>query len=509
MKSVLLIVASLFFNICAYANIINQQRESSDSLQIAEKYNTLLIKVPQNRDSILYFIDNTLKSNHISQLEKEIAASTIFDFYKNSKYMEHAQFAVYVADRYFKDSKINYRGKGGNLLPQIYADFNRYSLIGEKAHNISLTSISGEEVNIVDSFKSRYTIILFFDEKCPFCKELIPELKDILNIYSYLNIGLTAVYTQTSYDNLVNFVGQNFTKSELKSWLFLWDPELSSSFHKYYNVTKTPQILLVDSQGVIIGRNLDISALKQILDREKENIDYAYKQAEKFVPEYLSLFDLSNIEDFDQAINPLFSKLKESNILMYNAVFYHLFIYLSIDEDQKLKERAIYIADKYIIPYSHLWVDKYFINEYIPLISRKIELNKIGSKIYSPNLINHKGKRIDIHKIKAKYTLVYLFNTDCAMCSAFSNELLNDYKKLKKLGVKIVSIYCGDNELEYLEYLKNNRYPWPVLAPANFNNQELILNLEINYIPQTYLLDRNKNILYKRINTIQIKELLK
>ncbi len=509
MKSIYLIIALLFFNICAYSNYTNQQFNCKDSLQIVEKYKAVLINLPQNRDSILTFIDNTLESNSLTLSQKEIAASSFFDFYRESKFMEHAQFAVYIADRYFINKKLNYQGKGGNVLPQIYADFNRYSLIGEKAPNITLKSISGPEVKIGDSFNNRYTIILFFDENCPFCKELIPEIKEILTNYSYLNIGITAVYTQTSYNNLVAFVGKNFTKSELKTWSFFWDPELSSSFHKYYNVTKTPQILLVNNSGVIIGRNLDTDALRLVLDREKDNIDFAYKQAEQFVPEYLSLFDLSKQDEFEKAISPLFSKLKEKNLLMYNAVFYHLYIYLSMDDNQISKERAIYLSKKYIIPYRHLWYDSYFLNEYIPLINNKINLNRIGSKIYNAKLINHKRKSLNIHKIRSKYTLLYLFNTDCALCTAFSNELLKDYKELKKLGVKIVAIYCGNNEQEYLEYLKNNNFPWTILAPEMFNNQELILNFEISFIPQTYLLDKNKTILNKRINTVQIKELLK
>ena len=45
----------------------------------------------------------------------------------------------------------------------------------------------------------------------------------------------------------------------------LWDPEIDSDYQKQYGVIITPRIFIVEPQGSIIGRRLELDSMVELL----------------------------------------------------------------------------------------------------------------------------------------------------------------------------------------------------------------------------------------------------
>jgi hypothetical protein len=88
-------------------------------------------------------------------------------------------------------------------------------------------------------------------------------------------------------------------------------------------------------------------------------------------------------------------------------------------------------------------------------------------------------------------------------------ELKKIYNSLKKRGVKVISINSGGNSAEFAQYNRDNRNPWPALSPKDENYYELFDKFETEQVPMIYLLDSNRRILAKKINTITLYKLVK
>lgn len=505
-RLILLLFFSLFF-ITIYAQQEKANRAIKQENSLYDYVENFINSVPQHTDSLIAAVDYSIAFAKDSTVKSQIAGY-LFNKFSTSGIMGQESVAIYISKNYFLNGLLTWQGQGGIELLKFYTEFNEHSLIGMQAPQLNLKSTNGNNLPLT-SLKNRYTIIYFFDKECSACKEGLPELKEIVRTYSHLSLGVYAVYANNDSSGLSKFISNNFKNQELNNWHFAYDPTMESNFHKLYNVIATPRIFLLDRDKKIIGRNLNNSTLKELLNQEQSSISKSFKLAQEFIEGYLSIFDLKDTTEVKEAFEPLFIRLSNENLDMYNAVFYQLFEYLSTQQEQYMKNAALFLANNYILPYKELWFDNWFIETRVPKVRDRIINNSIGAKLPTPTLYTHKERKKAIKANKYKYTYLYFFNTDCAICKPFSYEIKNIYKELKRNNVQVIAIYTGTNREQLKEYLKEFKPPWKVLYQGS-NSQTPLHNIfEIEFVPQTYLLNRDGIIIAKTINTIQLLKLLK
>jgi len=508
-KILFVTIVAIFSVSTTFAQDLTPKYRATDGGKLFQMADSYLLTVPPIPDSLIKASDYIIAFSNDTLIRSALAGH-LFNRFATSKIMGQENVAIHIAKNYFLNGKLRWQGDGGLAMLKFYVEFNESSLIGMDAPELKLFGPDKRPLSL-RSLESRYTIIYFFDDECTACKEIFPGLKEIVEQYGYLNISVYAVFTKSDPVKLSNFITEKFQTKESaveQQWRFVQDLTNESDYNRLYNVLKTPQIYLLDGKKKIIGRGLDNNALKTLLEEEQRRISYIFEQAQNFAPQYLSIFNLSDTNELKPAFDPLFKRLTSENNEIYNAVFYHLFEFLVIQEDQKLKDAAVYLAENYILPYSTLWYDKEFTGKRVPLMTSRIVGNRQGMRAPEVVLSNIKGKTVNLTGKKAKMTLIYFFNTDCAVCKPFTLELKAIYSQLKKRGVNLIAVYMGESPEKLPEYIKEESIPWQILFPKPEEVPHLLEKYEINQIPHTYILDKEKRIVKKGTYPPEIKKLL-
>ncbi len=82
------------------------------------------------------------------------------------------------------------------------------------------------------------------------------------------------------------------------------------------------------------------------------------------------------------------------------------------------------------------------------------------------------------------------------------------YKKYKDKGLKVVAINTASNKQEWADFVNTYKLnDWINASDLNYKSQYW-LNYDLSGIPMTYLLDKNKKIIAKKIDSKQLDSLL-
>lgn len=230
-------------------------------------------------------------------LVRQYVAVRIYDHFLGSKVMGDEAVAVHVVDDWFIPGKVSMYSDIDLLNARVYAQFHRSSLIGMEAPRLSLKTMDGSSVTA--PAVGAVSVLFFYDTACSKCKlevmrlrEYLPRLEVPLDFY--------AVYTGASMELWQEFIESRWDfDSPSVNVHHAWDPELESNFQMLYGVLQTPQMLLIDSDGVIVGRSLDTDALSRLLP---EVLPQAYEYGTEAS---LSLFDTLFGGDSPSAANIL------------------------------------------------------------------------------------------------------------------------------------------------------------------------------------------------------------
>ena len=196
-------------------------------------------------------------------LVRQYVAVRIYDHFLGSKVMGDEAVAVHMVDDWFIPGKVAMFSDIDLLNARVYAQFHRSSLIGMEAPELTLRGLDGSAVTAPAS--GAVSVLFFYDTSCSKCKlemlklrEYLPGLEVPLEFY--------AVYTGAFEDQWKDFLEARWDfDTPYVRVHHAWDPELDSNFQMLYGVLQTPQMLLIDADGTIVGRSLDTEALAKLL----------------------------------------------------------------------------------------------------------------------------------------------------------------------------------------------------------------------------------------------------
>jgi len=162
-----------------------------------------------------------------------------------------------------------------------------------------------------------------------------------------------------------------------------------------------------------------------------------------------------------------------------------------------------YIQDKDIT-----WIDAKQMGE-IKSMYENIKNNRIGMTALNIPLKTIDGDSINTAEIVSDYIVLYFYDLNCGHCATETPKLHNElYEKYKDKGLEIIAINVGSNKIDWEDYIqKQNLTDWINAADMDYKSQYW-LNYDLSGIPMTYLLDKNKKIIAKKIDTKQINTLL-
>lgn len=465
--------------------------------------------------------------------EQALIASYIFDYYQQSKYMGYEEVALYIADNYFLNNKLQWPQEDGLIMVKMFAEFNRQSMIGLKAPELSLQDTLGREISL-RSLDSRYKVVLFYDDQCNTCNYYTPILMRFLKNFEYGTLSLYRVYTQDNRDRWCTYVkkiNERFPVSSNVTVYDVWDPDLSSDFQRKYGVVSTPQMLLLDRDNFILGRKLDPSALAQLveMDYNKRN------ETQTFIEQlFTSLLPYDPTQDIDttlivSTIDDLYEK-SQKDTAIFQELFYNSYQYLKSHEEYDMQKGAAYIGHKYISLMPQMWRDANFTekedakgkaplgiefpssDEFIKQTRMAVELfyrNQLGKPAANLYLSLPDKSSFSIYDGNAKYTVLYFYNMDCALCEAVSGQMKPIYDKFRDKGVEVMAIYTGSSKKrkEWTKYIAEHGFEWTNLYDKK-DSQDMFAKYNLAGVPAIYLLDEEKNTIAKDITPKMLNEIL-
>lgn len=160
-------------------------------------------------------------------------------------------------------------------------------LLGKKAIDLSLLDTSGTNWERLHNVKAKYTILVFWDPDCGHCVKELPKLSHAVDsLKKTLDIKVFSVSSNHSEEwktfikkNNIDFINvavpMEAYSDQNKATQFIIDGHTdikSLNYNKTYDIFSTPQIYLLDSDKIIIGKKLDSELLKQVINKEESKL---------------------------------------------------------------------------------------------------------------------------------------------------------------------------------------------------------------------------------------------
>lgn len=407
-------------------------------------------------------------------LVRQYVALKLYSSYISSDVMGVEAVAIDIADNWFFNGKIRMKNDIDLMNARIYAEFNRRSLVGKQAEELTLYTAEGDSLSLFggEGARRRYSVLYFYDTGCTECLFQSVMLRTFL-ASTHWSLDVYAVYTGA--DSLAWQTYRNrrmYEGSANVSVTNLWDPSLNSDFQRKYGVLKTPQMFLIGKDGVILGRKLDVPALESMLANIYASDDYVFGSEES-----MSLLEKifgSLGDDFEvQDVNALTDRIASQSlpdVAVFKETVGDMFYWLSYQEDGRYKEAEKYVIDKYILSRPDIWdtaADTVNVIGYARTMSDLLSRSLPGTlvpdlRIYGTmasggvpeSILEASGLESEKVKVRARSrvwnirrlpsgTYVFFFDTKCQHCRESLMALTRLMAADRRMKVLFVTPYDG------------------------------------------------------------------
>lgn len=458
-------------------------------------------------------------------------AATIFDYYYSSKIMGYEEVALYIADRYFLSKKYEWPNEEGYTLLKMFAEFNRNSMIGMPAPELALPDSLGNIISVRKS-PGKYKLLFFYDEDCKICQAYTAKLMKYLSTYESGNISVFRIYTQSDRERWIKWVRRlntTFKVSDKVKLFDIWDPDFSSDFQKKYGVITTPQVVLINEDNIIFGRKLDPKAVATLIDMDYNKPTELDLFIEKLFASILP-YDTSTEIDTTlimSTIDDLYKK-SSSDTTLFQEVMYSTYQYLKNNSEYNLQRGAAYLGTQYITKMPLMWLSANFTDSlnskgkaplgaiysspdsFLSETAKAVELfhrNQLGKPVANLFLTTVSKKPYSIYDSKTKYTILYFYNMDCALCEAVSADMKKIYEEFKSEDIEFIGIYTGKEKKKWPKYVASNQFEW-INVWDKSGKSDMFAKYDLSGVPVIYMLNEKKETIAKDITPSVLKEIL-
>jgi thiol-disulfide isomerase/thioredoxin len=196
----------------------------------------------------------------------------------------------------------------------------------------------------------------------------------------------------------------------------------------------------------------------------------------------------ANKEVFKYCVATLANQYETSKIMGYDKIFVH-------------------IAEKYYLTDDAFWADstlKAKIHERVD----KIKPNILGTPAHDLAMYDTSLKVKTLYSVKAKYTILTFWDPTCSHCKVEIPKLARYYDSLKtSVSIEVYSVGIESDIEVWKKFIRDNNLNWINVIDA-YNNTNFRNYYDIYSTPVIYLLDDQKRILAKRLDTDKLKDFI-
>ena len=284
-------------------------------------------------------------------------------------------------------------------------------------------------------------------------------------------------------DNPTTFVAKLFKameENEVPEAPLLPNGKKDTTFaYRYYKAHFFDNIDFSDDR--LLRTPIFHTKIKQYMDKLTAQIPDSINVA----VDYLATKAKANQEVFKYIVYWLTYNYESSNIMGMDAVFVHM-------------------VEKYYVTKQAFWVDS---TQLYKITNRAFTLKPLllGKKAPAINMIDTSGKNVSLYDVKAKYTVLVFWDHGCGHCKKEIPKLAELYKKVKEKGVEVYAIETEDKPEDWKKFIIDYKLNWiNVHEPDQYRRAVTKKIYDIYSTPVIYLLDENKIIKAKRIDSEQV-----
>lgn len=374
----------------------------------------------------------------------------------------------------------------------INKDEEFFSIHTDAAHPIKKMKIKGSEDN-----KLFYDYLQFLGEQRPISDKYRKELEEAKS-----KADSTAISTKLDAINEdVNAKQQSILKNHAKT--------LTAAIIKANINAKMPEMNGKDEQDTQVKRwqwtkqhyfdNIELA------DPRFLRMPFLYQR----VDHYINKLTVQHPDSISQSLFRILDEMKPAKD--YNFKYY-LVHYLNEYANSKVVGfDAIYVAlvERYYKTGLADWTEEEQLKKIIDNATtlKPLLIGKIAPNI---EMETQDGKKVALHDIDSPYTVLIFWDYECGHCKKAMPKLVEFNNKYKDKGVKLMAV-CT-------RFMKETAKCWEFIEEHNmgsflnvvdpYHRSKYKLIYDIRSTPQIYILDKNKEILSKRISSEQLNEVI-
>ncbi len=227
------------------------------------------------------------------------------------------------------------------------------------------------------------------------------------------------------------------------------------------------------------------------------------------VKEYLSKLFIPQPDSITKAINGLATIAKKNQETYRYLVWYCTYTYQQ-PEIMGLDEVFVNLYDKYFATGEmDFWADAR-LKQNLKEFADKIRSSMIGRP--GANLIMQDAnfQPQSMYDIKARYTILFIFNPDCGHCREETPTLVDFYNKNKaKYNLEVFAVATDTSMKLMRDFIKEFKTPWiTVDGPRSYGKQHFMSLYHADTTPTIYVLDDKKIIIAKKLPVKQLDDFL-
>jgi len=195
-------------------------------------------------------------------------------------------------------------------------------------------------------------------------------------------------------------------------------------------------------------------------------------------------------ELFKHSLWHLTLKFDQSNMMGYDAILVHL-------------------TDNYYSKGKAPWLNIDVLNNLLTEADRRRN-SLIGKQ--APNLVMQSLdlNTISLYSIDKEYIIIYFWDPKCGHCKEETPKLSQFYKQnAKKYDLEVFSV-CADTNMQQMKtYISDNKLDWINVNGTRSYTYDFHELYNMYSIPFIFVLDKNKTIIAKQINSDQLADFIK
>ncbi len=252
--------------------------------------------------------------------------------------------------------------------------------------------------------------------------------------------------------------------------------------YEYYKSNFWNDINIADP-GLLRTPLLD-AKIKEYLD------DVVIQQSDSVIKEVDLLIakTTTNKEAFRYLLITLVNKYESSKVIDFDKVFVHI------------------IESYYLTGKANEWTDKETLDKLRNRVAM-IKPNFIGNDAPQLILWDTLGNEINLRDIEAEYTVLYFYSPDCGHCIKKTPVLYEKYPDLVAKGVEILAICTETDEKKWKDFIIKDDLGWINLADLE-SKTYVKYYYDIRSTPTVYILDKDKKIILKKIDALDIADVI-